>query len=63
MLTSILMLKFCSLSAFTTSRFCSITLPLTPETHHLVSAKQFYVMKADAYLINAGRGAVVDEKH
>ncbi|HGN0149708.1 TPA: glyoxylate/hydroxypyruvate reductase GhrB [Proteus mirabilis] len=55
--------KFCSLEMLLQQAdFVCITLPLTPETHHLLSAKQFALMKADAYLINAGRGAVVDEK-
>lgn len=43
------------------SDFVCITLPLTPETHHLISQNQLSMMKSDAYLINAGRGAVVDE--
>lgn len=55
--------KYCDLDALLQqSDFVCITLPLTPETHHLISQNQFSMMKPDAYLINAGRGAVVDEK-
>lgn len=54
--------KHCSLEdLLQQSDFVCITLPLTPETHHLMGQKQFSMMKPDAYLINAGRGAVVDE--
>lgn len=54
--------KHCTLEALLQqSDFVCITLPLTPETHHLMGQKQFSMMKPDAYLINAGRGAVVDE--
>ncbi|MBQ0214191.1 glyoxylate/hydroxypyruvate reductase GhrB [Proteus vulgaris] len=55
--------KYCDLDTLLQqSDFVCITLPLTPETHHLISQNQFSMMKPDAYLINAGRGAVVDEK-
>ncbi len=37
-----------------------ITLPLTPETRHLFSAPQFSRMKQGAWLVNVGRGPVVD---
>ncbi|MFH5811683.1 2-hydroxyacid dehydrogenase family protein [Companilactobacillus sp. FL22-1] len=36
--------------------------PLTPETHHILGAEQFSQMKNSAYLINASRGPVIDEK-
>ncbi|MDT6979913.1 2-hydroxyacid dehydrogenase family protein [Levilactobacillus zymae] len=36
--------------------------PLTPATHHLLGAEQFQQMKSAAYLINAARGPVIDEK-
>jgi glyoxylate reductase len=39
----------------------SINCPHTPETHHLISAKQFGLMQRQAYLINAARGEIVDE--
>ncbi|CRL62025.1 glyoxylate/hydroxypyruvate reductase GhrB [Proteus vulgaris] len=55
--------KYCDLDMLLQqSDFVCITLPLTPKTHHLISKNQFSMMKPDAYLINAGRGAVVDEK-
>ncbi len=31
-----------------------------PETHHLIGERQFRLMKAGSFLINASRGAVVD---
>jgi D-2-hydroxyacid dehydrogenase (NADP+) len=36
-------------------------LPYTPETHHLMDAARFKMMKCDAIFINVGRGATVDE--
>ncbi len=35
--------------------------PLTDETRHLIDAKALRTMRADAVLVNASRGAVVDE--
>eukprot|EP00009_Paramoeba_aestuarina_P008970 CAMPEP_0201509580 /NCGR_PEP_ID=MMETSP0161_2-20130828/2590_1 /ASSEMBLY_ACC=CAM_ASM_000251 /TAXON_ID=180227 /ORGANISM="Neoparamoeba aestuarina, Strain SoJaBio B1-5/56/2" /LENGTH=733 /DNA_ID=CAMNT_0047904573 /DNA_START=63 /DNA_END=2264 /DNA_ORIENTATION=- len=43
------------------SDFVSLHTVLSPETKHLMSDKQFKVMKKTAYLINASRGPVVDE--
>jgi glyoxylate reductase len=43
------------------SDFVSIHVPLTQETHHLLSAPQFAQMKRTAILINTSRGPVVDE--
>lgn len=37
-----------------------LTLPLTPETHHLFSAEAFEKMKPGAILVNIARGGVVD---
>jgi len=42
--------------------FVVVTVPLTPETHHLIGEKEFKAMKNSAYLINISRGAVIDEK-
>ena len=44
------------------SDFVTLHPPLTPETHHLISEAQLRAMRDDAYLINAARGPVVDEK-
>jgi len=41
--------------------YLSLHVPLTENTHHLISAKVFSAMKGTAYLINACRGKVVDE--
>lgn len=42
--------------------FVSLHVPLFPSTHHLISTKQFGMMKKSAYLINTARGPIVDEK-
>lgn len=44
------------------SDFLLLLLPLTPETFHLVNADFLARMKPGAYLINVGRGSVVDEE-
>ncbi len=43
------------------SDFISLHVPLTQETHHLMSTQQFSQMKPTAILINTSRGPVVDE--
>lgn len=43
------------------SDFVSLHLPLTAETHHLISDAELRLMRPTAYLINTARGAVVDE--
>ncbi len=35
--------------------------PLTPETRHMIGARELRAMKSSAYFINVGRGATVDE--
>jgi phosphoglycerate dehydrogenase-like enzyme len=37
------------------------SLPLTPETHHMLSDKEFAAMKPTAVVVNVGRGPVIDE--
>jgi glyoxylate reductase len=41
--------------------FLSLHVPLTPETRHLMGAREFARMKPTAFLINTSRGPVVDE--
>lgn len=41
--------------------FVSLNLPYTPETHHLIDARELAMMKPTAYLINTARGAHVCE--
>lgn len=42
------------------SDFVSLHVALTPETHHLIGARELKLMKPTAVLINAARGPVVD---
>ncbi|WMJ83522.1 phosphoglycerate dehydrogenase [Oscillospiraceae bacterium LTW-04] len=42
--------------------FLSLHLPLTDETRGMIGAKELSAMKQGAYLINAARGGIVDEK-
>jgi glyoxylate reductase len=44
------------------SDFISVHVPLSPETHHLISSLELAAMKSSAFLINTSRGEVVDEK-
>jgi len=41
--------------------FIVLAVPHTPDTVGLLGAREFQAMKSTAYLINVGRGAVVDE--
>jgi len=43
------------------SDFVSLHVPLTPETRHLIGARELALMRPTAYLINTARGAVVDQ--
>lgn len=43
------------------SHFIVLACPLTPQTHHLFDAARIARMKPAAWLINVGRGAVVQE--
>jgi len=47
--------------ALTRADFVSLHVPLNDETHHLLGAEQFKLMKATAILLNTSRGPVVDE--
>jgi phosphoglycerate dehydrogenase-like enzyme len=41
--------------------FVVLAAPLTPETRNLIDARRLQLFKADAYLVNVSRGALVDE--
>jgi len=43
------------------SDFIVLACPLTPETHHLFNQDRLSRMKSSAWLINVGRGAVIEE--
>ncbi len=47
---------------FRESDFISLHVPDTPATRKSVGAEEFALMKTGAFLINCGRGAVVDEE-
>ena len=52
----------CSLDALLpASDFVVLTCPLTPETHHLFNRERIGRMKQAAWLVNVGRGPVVEE--
>ncbi len=42
--------------------YISVHVPLTKETKHVLSTKEFKAMKSDAMLIDCARGGVVDEE-
>jgi glyoxylate reductase len=44
------------------SDLISLHTPLTPETHHMIGAEQFAMMKKTAVLVNTSRGQVVDQR-
>jgi glyoxylate reductase len=41
--------------------FVTLHVPLLPETHHYIDARELRLMKPTAYLVNAARGPVVHE--
>jgi lactate dehydrogenase-like 2-hydroxyacid dehydrogenase len=43
------------------SDFISLNLPYTPESHHLIGAKELALMKPTAVIVNAARGGVIDD--
>ncbi|MEW6141083.1 MAG: D-glycerate dehydrogenase [Thermodesulfobacteriota bacterium] len=49
-------------SLISESDFVSLHVNLTHETRHLIGSEELALMKPSAYLINASRGPVVDEK-
>ena len=44
------------------SDFISLHTPLTKETHHMVGAKEFELMKTGVRVINCARGGLIDER-
>ena len=40
----------------------TLHVPLTSQTYHMIGAKEFQLMKKEAFLVNTSRGAIVDEK-
>jgi len=46
---------------FAQSDVLTLHCPLTDETHHLVNAERLATMKPTAFLVNTGRGPLVDE--
>ena len=58
-----LRVEFVSLDELlSSSDFVTLHVPLIAETQHLIGAKELKMMKKTAYLINAARGPLVDEK-
>ena len=43
------------------SNIVTLHVPLTPETHHLLGAAEIARMPRGSYLVNTGRGGLVDE--
>lgn len=41
--------------------FITVHTPLTPETRHLISTKQFQIMKKGVRILNCARGGIIDE--
>jgi lactate dehydrogenase-like 2-hydroxyacid dehydrogenase len=44
-----------------TSDFVVVMAPYSPETHHLIGAREIALMKPTAVLVNSARGGVVDD--
>jgi lactate dehydrogenase-like 2-hydroxyacid dehydrogenase len=45
----------------TQSDFVVLQVPATPQTHHMIGARELSLMKKSAVLINTARGGVVDD--
>jgi phosphoglycerate dehydrogenase-like enzyme len=43
------------------SDFITVTLPMTPHTRGFIGARDFAAMRPNAYLVNIGRGEVIDQ--
>ncbi len=44
------------------SDFVTVHVPLLPDTHHLIGAAEFTMMKSTAVFVNTSRGGVVDQR-
>jgi D-2-hydroxyacid dehydrogenase (NADP+) len=44
------------------SDYVVLSVPLTPETYHIIGEAELKAMKPTAYIINIGRGKLIDEK-
>jgi phosphoglycerate dehydrogenase-like enzyme len=44
------------------SDYVVLSVPLTPETRHIISETELRSMKQSAYIINVGRGGLIDEE-
>jgi len=44
------------------SDFVVVTLPLTPETRGLIGERELHLMKPTSYLVNVGRGPIIQEE-
>ena len=44
------------------SDFVCVNTPLTPETRHMIGARELSLMRPTAYLINTARGPIVEER-
>lgn len=49
-------------SLLSSSDFVSLHVPLTSQTHHLIDQRALARMKRSAFLINTGRGSIIDEE-
>jgi D-2-hydroxyacid dehydrogenase (NADP+) len=47
--------------ALSAGDFIVLAVPVTPKTRHLMNAERLARLKPDAYLINVGRGVLIDE--
>jgi phosphoglycerate dehydrogenase-like enzyme len=44
------------------SDYITVTLPMTPYTRAFIGAREFAAMRPNAYIVNIGRGEVIDQK-
>jgi len=50
------------LSLLPEADFVVLTVPLTNETHHMISTRELRAMRSSAYIVNIGRGGTIDEE-